>query len=311
MKKSAIVRIVIWSVVALVLTGILISALVLKENPNAPIISGEYKNYKYDNEKEYSVGATELSAMEFTSVRVDWISGNIYLHAYDGDKVKIEETSHNDIEEKYELRWLVKDNTLYIKPCKSMNSWDLANKIPTKDLFVYIPDDLAVRMDKVYIDNASACVNISGITAEEFDITSVSGDIWYEKCGAKEIKIENVSGYVNITETNTDIFDVESVSGNVEIMGIVNSLNIDSVSGKVLLCTNKPPQSADVSTVSGDIEFQLPENDGFCIDFDSVSGKVTSELSLIINNGEHTYGDGSRDFDFETISGNVYIEIKK
>ena len=65
MKKTAIVRIVIWSVVALVLTGILISALVFKKNPDAPIISNDYK---YDNEKEYSVGATELSATEFTSV---------------------------------------------------------------------------------------------------------------------------------------------------------------------------------------------------------------------------------------------------
>lgn len=308
MKKTAIVRIVIWSVVALVLTGILISALVFKKNPDASVISNDYK---YDNEKEYSVGATELSATEFTSVRVDWISGNIYLHAYDGDKVKVEETSNDDIEEKYELRWLVKDNTLYIRPCKSMSSWSLTDEFPTKDLFIYIPYDLAAMMDKVHIDNASASVNISGITAEEFDIASASGDIWYEKCDADEMKIENVSGYINITETNIDIFDIESVSGNVEIMGIVNSLNIDSVSGEVILCTNQVPQSADVSTVSGDIKFQLPENDGFCIDFDSVSGKVTSEFPLTINNSKQTYGNGSRDFDFETISGNAYIEKKK
>ncbi len=308
MKKTAIVRIVIWSVVALVLTGILISALVFKKNPDAPIISNDYK---YDNENEYSVGATELSATAFTSVKVDWISGNIYLHAYDGDKVKVEETSNDDIEEKYELRWLVKDNTLYIRPCKSMSSWSLTDEIPTKDLFVYIPYDLAEMMDKVHIDNASASVNISGITADEFDIASVSGNIWYEKCDANEMKIENVSGYVNITETNADIFNIESVSGNVEIMGIVNSLNIDSVSGEVLLCTNQVPQTADISTVSGDIRFQLPENNGFCIDFDSVSGKVTSEFPLEISNGEESYGNGSRDFDFETVSGNAYIEIKE
>lgn len=308
MRKSAIVRIVIWSVVALVLTGILISALVFKKNPDAPIISNDYK---YDNENEYSVGTTELPATAFTSVRVDWISGSIYLHAYDGDKVKVEETSNDDIEEKYQLRWLVKDNTLYIRPCKSMSSWNLADEIPTKDLFIYIPNDLAVIMDEVEIDNSSACMSISGITADEFDIASVSGDIWFEKCNANEMKIENVSGYVNLTETNADIFDIENVSGNVEIMGIVNSLSADSVSGEVLLCTNQAPQSADISTVSGDIIFQLLESEGFCIDFDSVSGKVTSEFPLTINDGEQTYGNGSRDFNFETVSGNAYIEIKK
>ncbi len=311
MKKSAIMRIIIWSVVALVLAGILIGALVFKDNPNAPIINCEYNNYKYDNEKEYSVGAVELSITEFTSISVDWISGNVYVQAYEGDTVKIEETSHENIEEKYELRWLVKGNTLYIKPCKSMSSWNLANEIPTKDLFVYLPNDLKEVMDKVQIDNASACINISGINADEFDIVSVSGNIWLEKCGTIEMKIENVSGYVNITETNANSFDVENVSGNVEIMGIVNSMNVDSVSGEVLLCTNEAPQSADISTVSGDIKLQLSKNDGFCIDFDSVSGKVTSEFPLIINNGEQTYGNGSRDFDFETVSGNVYIEIKE
>lgn len=308
MKKSAIVRIVIWSVVALVLTGILFSVLVFKKNPDAPIISNDYK---YDNEKEYSVGATELSATEFTSVKVDWISGNMYLQPYNGNKVKIDETSHDEIEEKYELRWLVKDDTLYIRPCKSMNFWNLADKIPAKDLFVYIPNDLAVIIDEVEIDNSSACMSISGITADEFDITSVSGDIWFEKCNANEMKIENVSGYINLTETNADIFDIENVSGNVEIMGIVTSLNVDSVSGEVLVCTNQAPQSADVSTVSGDIKFQISEDDGFCIDFDSVSGKITSEFPLAINDGEQTYGNGSHDFDFETISGNAYIEIRK
>lgn len=105
--------------------------------------------------------------------------------------------------------------------------------------------------------------------------------------------------------------DAETVSGNVEIMGVVKELRADSVSGTVLLCTGEAPQSADVSTVSGDIKFELPENDGFYIDFDSVSGKVTSEFSLIINNGKKVYGNGQRRFDFETVSGNAYLEIKE
>ena len=73
MKKSAIARIVIWSVVALVLTGILIGTLIFRENPNAPIIFGKEQGYKYSNEKEYAVGASEMPAESFTSISVDWI----------------------------------------------------------------------------------------------------------------------------------------------------------------------------------------------------------------------------------------------
>lgn len=311
MKKSAIARIVIWSVVALVLTGFLIGVLIFRESPNAPIIFGKEQGYNYSNEKEYTVGAVELPMTEFTSISVDWISGNVYVLAYDGDTVKIEEASNDVIEEKYELRWRAKENMLYIKPCQSTNSWNLSNEIPTKDLFIYLPETTATTMNKISVETASACIGITGITANEIDTTTASGDTWFEKCDATDINIENVSGYVNITETNMERIDAETVSGNVEIMGAVKELRADSVSGTVLLCTGEAPQSADVSTVSGDIKFELPENDGFYIDFDSVSGNVTSEFLLIINNDKQVYGNGQRRFDFETVSGNVYLEIKE
>lgn len=311
MKKSAIARIVIWSVVALVLTGILIGTLIFRENPNAPIILGEAQDYKYDNENEYTVGASELPAESFTSISVDWISGNVYVLAYDGDIVKIEEESHEDIEEKYELRWRVKENTLYIKPCKSTNSWNLANKIPTKALFIYIPENLAVTMNKVKIETASAEISVTGIAANEIDTATASGDTWLEKCGAIDINIENVSGYVNLTETNAESLDTETVSGNVEIMGTVKELSAESVSGTIFLHTSEAPSSAEISTVSGEIKFKLPENDGFYIELDSVSGKVTSDFPLIISNGKQVYGNGSRHYDFETVSGNVYLEVKE
>lgn len=311
MKKSAIARIVIWSVVAVLLAGILLGVMIFRENPNAPIIFGEEKGYKYSNENEYTVGASEIPAESFTSISVDWISGNVFVMAYDGDSVKIEESSHDNIEEKYELRWRVKENTLYVKPCKSTNSWNLADKIPTKDLFVYIPEVLATTMNKISVDTASACISITGIIANEIDTTTASGDTWLEKCGTVDIDIESVSGYVNITETNMEKIDAETVSGNVEIMGTVKEMNADSVSGTVLLCTDEAPQSADISTVSGEIKFEFPENDGFCVDFDSVSGKITSEFSLIMSNGKQVYGNGERHFDFETVSGNAYLEIKE
>lgn len=312
MKKSAVARIVIWSVVAVLLIGILLGVLILKENPNASIINiGDYEIYKYDNGHEYTVGASDLPMDSFASISVDWFKGSVNIISYNGDTVKIEEASVDDIEEKYELRWRVKENTLYIKPCKSTNGWNLTSEIPTKDLYVYIPEALAVKMNKIKVDTASACISITEITATEIDTTTASGDTWLEKCGAVDIDVESVSGYVNLTETNVGKIDAETVSGNVEIMGTVMDLSADSISGTVLLCTNEAPQSAEISTVSGEIKIQLPDNDGFNIELDYVSGKFTSDFPLTINNDNQTYGNGSRHYDFETVSGNVYIEIKE
>lgn len=309
MKKSAVTRIVIWSVVAVLLGGILICALVFAEAPNTLIINPGI--YKYDNQNEYSVGKTDYVSATVENIAVDWISGEVNIIPYDGDTVKIEETSYDDIEEKYELRWRIKENTLYIKPCKSTGAWNLANKIPAKYLYVYLPESLAADINKIEIETASASINITGVTATEMDAATASGDMWLEKCTATNLNIENVSGYVNCTGLNAETVEAETVSGNLEFMGNLNELDAESVSGTVYLSATDAPDRADVSTVSGEIKFAVPDNDGFNIRLDSVSGKITSDFPLTVNNGNRTYGNGIRNYDFETVSGNVYMEIKE
>lgn len=311
MKKSAVARIVIWSVVAVLLIGILVGSLVFATNPNITTITGEYENYRYDHENEYSVGNIDSISAQIQNIEIDWVSGKVNLIPYDGDTVKVEEFSVNDIEEKYELRWRVKENTLYIKPCESTGTWNLANKIPTKTLCVYLPEALAANMNKIEIDTASAWISVTGVTATEIDTATASGDTWFEKCTVTNLNIENVSGYTNCTEVNAEKIDAETVSGNIDVLGNVKTFDAESVSGTVYYGSSSvAPDSADISTVSGEIKLRLPDNDGFNIRFDSVSGKITSDFPLTINGGDKTYGNGNRSYDLETVSGNVNIELE-
>lgn len=314
MKKSAIARIVIWSVVALILTGLLISALAIRQKNfwasffNSSIIdSFRYETYTYDNENDYIAGSSVVISEQITNIDVDWISGSVKIIAHDSDKIKCEESASDPIEEKYQLRYRVKGDTLYIKPCKSMRTF---NKIPYKDLKIYIPYDLASAMNEIDVETASAEISLTEITARELDLSTASGDVWLEKCSAVDINLENVSGYINLTETNADKVEAEFVSSNIEIMGTVGRLSVESVSGNVYLDSDTAPNIVDISTVSGDIKFEIPENDGFSIELDSVSGKVTSDFPLTLNKGNKIYGNGSRNYEFETVSGDVSIKMK-
>ncbi len=314
MKKSAIARIVIWSVVALILTGLLISALVIPQKGfwtslfNSSIFdSFRYETYTYDNENEYIAGSSVVISEQITNIDVDWISGSVKIIANDSDKIKFEESASDPIEEKYQLRYRVKGDTLYIKPCKSMRT---LNKIPYKDLEIYIPYDLASAMHEIDIETASAEISLTEITAKELELSTASGGVWLEKCSAVDINLENVSGYINLTETNADKVDAEFVSSDIEIMGTVGRLRVKSVSGNVYLDSDTAPNSVDISTVSGNIKFEIPENDGFSIEFDSVSGKITSDFALTLNKGTQIYGNGSRDYEFETVSGDVSVKMK-
>lgn len=311
MKKSAIARIIIWSVTAVLLTGILVFSMMFDFNDNAAVINmGKYENYRYDNENEYSVGNTDSISAPIKNIEIDWVSGDVNIIPYSGETVKLEETSADDIEEEYELRWRVKEDTLYIKPCKSTGTWNLVKKIPTKTLYVYLPEALTVNMNQIEIDTTSAGISVTGITASEIDVTTASGDIWLEKCMVTNLDVENVSGYTNCTEVNVEKIDAEIVSGNIEIMGKAKEINAESVSGAVCYSSSdSSPERADISTVSGEIKLQIPENNGFILSFDSVSGKITSDFPLTISGDDRIYGNGICNYDFETVSGNVTVEI--
>lgn len=311
MKKSAIARIVIWSLTAILLTGILVFSMVFDFDDNAAVINmGKYERYRYDNENEYSVGNTDSISTLIKNIEIDWVSGDVNIIPYSGETVKLEETSVNDIEEEYELRWRVKEDTLYIKPCKSAGMWDLAKKIPTKTLYVYLPEILTVNMNQIEIDVASAGISATGITASEIDVATASGDIWFEKCTVANLDVENVSGYTNFTEVNVEKIDAETVSGNIEIMGKAKEINADSVSGAVCYSSSDTAlERAEISTVSGEIKLQIPENNGFILSLDSVSGKITSDFPLTISGDDRIYGNGMCNYDFETVSGNVTVKI--
>jgi len=76
-------------------------------------------------------------------------------------------------------------------------------------------------------------------------------------------------------------------------------------------------EDMEFSTVSGDITLWLPENFGANIDFNSLSGDLSSDFDLTVRSRrnrrwvgtdvEGTIGGGGRDLSLNTVSGDVEL----
>ncbi len=222
--------------------------------------------YSYDNESLYSAnGITELS--------VDWISHNITIEYYDGDTISFSEPKQSDPD--YALRYRVDGNELKIKFCKSGFK---ASNPKNKELTVRLPQGLI--LNELEIDCVSADSNIKGISANSFD--------------------------------------VDTVSGNINAEGKFNDIDIDGVSADSKIITHAALREFDSDTVSGDCTVFVPADiGGFTINCDTVSGEVytndfkVTSIKQSHGNGTYVYGDGSSEIKVNSVSGDFQIDAIK
>ncbi len=229
--------------------------------------------YSYDNESLYTAGSGEVSANGITELSVDWISHNITIEYYDGNTISFSEPKQSDPD--YALRYRVDGNELKIKFCKSGFK---ASNPKNKELTVRLPQGLI--LNELEIDCVSADSNIKGISANSFD--------------------------------------VDTVSGNINAEGKFNDIDIDGVSADSKIITHAALREFDSDTVSGDCTVFVPADiGGFTINCDTVSGEVytndfkVTSIKQSHGNGTYVYGDGSSEIKVNSVSGDFQIDAIK
>lgn len=235
------------------------------------IVDNVFVYEDYDNERLYSVGSAEIPVDGITEIEVDWISCDVHIEYYDGETISIQEPEQSNPD--YGLRYRVDANKLKIKFCKS----GIKNKHPNdKKLTVRLPEGL--NLTELDISSISSNVNVNGITAREINFETVSG---------------NITANGNFIDIDTD-----SVSGNSDII------------------TYTAPVEVDSDTVSGDFTITVPDDiGGFTVKTSTVSGtfnksgfdNITSVTDKNGRNGTFTYGNGSIEIDFNSVSGDFEI----
>lgn len=285
MKTSAVIRIVIWSLVALILTGVLVSGVVLKGAwSSSDDFSVGFTGTVYSG--EYNIGGGSVTE-PINAVEVHWVSGKIDIAVYDGEATVIGENEIDD--EDYRLRYRVENGRLTVHSEKSGFSFGVIKR-PKKELTIKIPRAFAQDIRELKINSVSAEINISGLAVSQ------------------TVEVDTVSGKVTAEDLTAACLECDTVSGGIKASGAIESFDLDSTSGSAEIVTSVPLKRLETDTVSGNVTIIIPENSGFTLEFDTVSGDIDCEFPLTKKNGKHIYADGSAKLEADSTSGDFTVK---
>lgn len=194
---------------------------------------------------------------------------------------------------------------------------EVTNSGSTAKIVVKYPKNSGVNTSNLTLD-----IQIPKDYDQDLVIGIVSSDIVFEceDMMFETVKIKNVSGIAKLNILHADSLEVTTVSGGlkgefpdgtlklngvsskINVLGITKEVNIDTVSGDIILSVEKLDEM-DIDTVSGDITITLENEEEFYVDFGSVSGDFECNVPLIVIK--------QKSGDFEGHTGDKYAtEIK-
>lgn len=261
--------------------------------------------FRYANAKQYTKGGATLNA-QVEDLEIEWIAGKVKIAYHTENTVKFSEESDKALNDNNSLYYWLDGKTLHIKFARSGRG----NYLNVgKTLTLYLPAGVTIRY--AGIETVSADVEIGAVAFNNADIETVSGDVSVKAASfASKAEISTTSGDINAAiSSTTNELDIESTSGDVTVISDgITKLDVDTTSGRVDIDVKKAPRSLDIETVSGAITLNIPDGSGFTAEVSKVSGSFNCDFSAEHRGGKYIYGDGSCDYSFESVSGNIAIK---
>lgn len=181
--------------------------------------------------------------------------------------------------------------------------------------------------NKLCAESKSGSVSIDGVNSSKLDINTTSGKIEISNCHLTDklctesksgaINVENInavklelitaSGSISLTSANSERLKLNTVSGRADICGQFNEIDANTLSGNYSITSDTTVKRIEFNSASGSCCLKVPESSGFCAEFKSVSGKLTTDFPVTISDNRKIYGDGAAEYVFQTVSGKVKI----
>lgn len=288
MKTNAIIRIILFSLAILILGSILLGVVTFEAFSFGRFFT------TIDNESIVTDGMQTNfigNASDIAHLEIEWAAGSITILPDSGsDQIIIRESEVTN--EKYAMHIAQSDNKLKIE----FNDEDGfyigigSNEVDSKDLVISVPAGWICS--SLEIDAAATDVNVSGLTIRNVDFDGASGICTFTDCQIEKLDMDTASGDVNFT-------------------GTLESLDFDAMSARFTGTFQNVPNRLDMDTMSGDLEIYLPEECGFTLSLDALSGNFHSEFATTMNGETHRYGDGRCRINVNGMSGDVEIYKNK
>lgn len=283
MRTNAMIRIIIYSLVILILSGILISVLFF----GLYVADGRVYMDHYEATEPLIVVSNGVVSDDIKNIEIEWVAGSITIQPDDTSTgITICEYAPNDPD--YQIVYKQLGQTLKIQFCEESMKFPSfgINVDVSKDLIITVPANWSCN--KLEIDAAAAEVEIRDLQINEMDFDGASGKLTLDNCNI-----------VNL--------DIDTASGDVEFKGILKELDFDAASARFFGEFFQIPNHLNLDAMSGDVELVLPEYCGFEMEYDSMSGSFCTDFEYTTDGGIYNCGDGACKIKVSAMSGDVSI----
>ncbi|MBS6510441.1 MAG: hypothetical protein KH334_01945, partial [Clostridiales bacterium] len=114
MRASAIIRIIVWSLVALALTAVLVQGLTTGFSFGGIQVFG---SFSYADSEQYLVGSNQIDMKEISEIEINWGAGDVQIIPYEGNEVIFREQASRVLLEEDMMRFCLRNGKLTIQFC--------------------------------------------------------------------------------------------------------------------------------------------------------------------------------------------------
>lgn len=202
MKSNAIVRIVIYSLIILLLLGILLCGLFVDL----------YTSNTKAGTGEYSRVSSSFSAEKVSKLEIDWAAGSITINTADTDTITISESGSYD--EKYSMVYNIEGHTLSIDYSKSTHVIGFGS-LPEKDLVITVPTDWLC--ESLEIDGAALELHVDDITVNSIELDCAAMEVYFTGYFDK-LDCDGAACKLNLTTASSpDSIDIDGASCQLDL----------------------------------------------------------------------------------------------
>lgn len=233
------------------------------------------------------IGNADIEANSIDSISVDWASGSVDVGVHDGENILISEYANQGLSRAQQMHWDIKGDTLKIDYGSAIG----CSSFGGKRLEIKIPKKLAKEMGSFTITGASGEYVVEGLSCDEFRTDLASGSLQAKGMNVADLRLDLASGNVFVEGQVSNKIKADVASGNIDIR-----------------CLEVCPQEVDADMASGTVVVSIPENEGFTVKVDKLSGNFESDFTLQQNGDNYTYKDGGASFKADMVSGKFILK---
>ena len=275
MKRNAIARLIIYSILAIVFTAVLVTGLTADSfyigfgSTGGTVAEGEIA----------------LDASQIRNIQVQWNGGSITVCPGHTNELRFYEILPDGQPEK--MTYLVDGDTLKLYETCYRNVFSFGS-FAHKQLVITVPADWIGQT--LSFNGASLDLQLQEVNAQQLIIDGSSCKLNFTG-NLATLDADGSSCKINYHGTANSI-EIDGSSCQLHFKGSLSSLDMDGSSAKAYVRSITPMDEISMDGSSVQLELILPQGCGFTAELDGSSAKLHTVLPCVMQDDTYVYGDG-------------------